>query len=139
MLIQLSKTNVPRNLRGPVLIDSFGFLRYWATVWSTVAAAGLAESTHLKKLRHIESLYCHSDQLLGQSALDDALGNLDEHALSNILESWFVSIRNRVILHRILTRNLHRILTLMNFYNGAAGRLFDFPFLMSRVELFLKR
>ncbi|MRT32313.1 site-specific integrase [Herbaspirillum sp. CAH-3] len=95
MLIQLSKTSVPRNLRGPVLIDSFGFLRYWATVWSTVAAAGLAESTHLKKLRHIESLYCHSDQLLGQSALDDALGNLDEHALSNILESWFVSIRNR--------------------------------------------
>lgn len=95
MFIQLSHANVPRRLRGPILIDTFGFPRYWAAVWSTAATAEFAESTHIKKLRYIENLYCHADQLLGQSALDDALGALDEQRLATILESWFVSIRNR--------------------------------------------
>lgn len=86
MFIQLSNANVPSNLRGPVLIDTLGLPRYWAAVWSTAATAELAESTHIKKLRHIENLYCHADQLLGQSALDDALGALNEQVLAIIVE-----------------------------------------------------
>ena len=77
MLLQLLNLSVPRNLRGPILVDEFGLPRYWAAVWSTVSAAQLADSTHLKKLRYIENLYQHADQLLGRSALDDALGELD--------------------------------------------------------------
>ena len=95
MLTQLSDVSVPRNLRGSILVDEHGLPRYWATVWSTVSAAQLADSTHLQKLRHIENLYQHADQLLGRSALDDALGMLNDDALATILESWFVSIRNQ--------------------------------------------
>lgn len=95
MLIQLSDIPVPRNLRGPILVDEYGLPRYWAAVWSAATASQLADSTHLKKLRHIENLYQHADQLLGRSALDDALGTLNDDTLAIILESWFVSIRNQ--------------------------------------------
>ncbi len=95
MLIQLSDLAVPSSLRGPVLIDELGLPRYWSVVWSTASAAHPADSTHLKKLRYIENLYQFADQLLGRSALDDALGTLNDDALATILESWFVSILNQ--------------------------------------------
>lgn len=95
MLLQLVNPLVPRNLHGTILVDEFGLPRYWVAVWSTMSSAKLADSTHLKKLRYIENLYQHADQLLGRSALDDALGTLDDEALATILESWFVSIRNQ--------------------------------------------
>lgn len=44
-----------------------------------------------------------------------------------------------VILRRILTHTLHRIVTLANCSHSVAVLLFDLPFLASRVELFLKR
>ncbi|KRB81050.1 site-specific integrase [Noviherbaspirillum sp. Root189] len=95
MVIQLFDNSVPRNLRGPALVDEYGLPRYWASVWSAMSAAHLADSTHLKKLRHIEHLYQHADLLLGWAALDDALGTLNDDVLATILESWFVSIRNQ--------------------------------------------
>lgn len=95
MLVQLFSASVPVMLRGPVLVDGRGLPRYWATVWSTASTAQLADSTHMKKLRYIESLYNHADIAVGTDALDDALGSMDEDKLTIILESWFVSIRNR--------------------------------------------
>lgn len=94
VLLQLSNTLVSRDLHGPILVDAHGLPRYWATVWSTLSTAQLADSTHIKKLRSIECLYQHADNLLGASALDDALGSLDDEVLSKILESWFMSLRN---------------------------------------------
>ena len=95
MLEQLSDKLVPPGLRGPILVDQRGLPRYWAAVWATTSAAQLADSTHVKKLRYIENLYQHADQLRGMSALDDALGTLNDEVLAEILESWFVSIRNQ--------------------------------------------
>jgi integrase len=95
MLSQLSNAFVPASLSGPVLLDQHGLPRYWATVWSAASAGQLADSTHLKKLRYIENLYVHAESLRGPGALDDALGSLDDMALAEILESWFVSIRNQ--------------------------------------------
>lgn len=95
MLLQLSNSLVCRDVRGPILVDANGLPRYWATVWSTLSTAQLADSTHIKKLRCIECLYQHADNLLGASALDTALGSLDDEVLSKILESWFMSLRNR--------------------------------------------
>jgi hypothetical protein len=95
MLVQLTSSSVPAILRGPVLTDRRGLPRYWSTVWSTVVAAALADSTHIKKLRFIENLYAHADVYVGKDSLDDALGLMDEDRLAIILESWFVSIRNR--------------------------------------------
>ena len=57
--------------------------------------ASLPTSTHTKKLRYIDDLYSHADRLRGKHALDDALASLNEATLAEILESWFVSIRNR--------------------------------------------
>jgi len=62
-----------------------------------MVSSHLSESTHTKKLRYLESLYSHADRLLGNHSLDDALGTLDEAALAEIMESWFVSIRNRSV------------------------------------------
>lgn len=95
MILQLSDSQVPINLRGPVLVDSKGLPRYWATVWSTVTTGALADSTHLQKLRYLDNLYQHADELHGYCGLDDALASLDDAALGEILESWFVSIRNK--------------------------------------------
>jgi integrase len=95
MLVQLSNISVPVLLRGPVLNDRRGLPRYWSTVWSTIVAAPFAASTHIKKLRYIENLYAHADAYVGKDSLDDALGLMDEDRLSIIMESWFVSIRNR--------------------------------------------
>jgi len=95
VIIQLNDSQVPPILRGPVLVDPKGLPRYWATVWSTATAGALADSTHLKKLRYLDSLYQHADALHGYGALDDALASLHDAALGEILESWFISIRNK--------------------------------------------
>ncbi|HEM7878106.1 site-specific integrase [Burkholderia contaminans] len=97
MLQRLSSTAVPRPLRGPILVDDTGLPRYWATVWSTMTAPQLAESTHIKKLRYLESLYLHTSNRAGSMTLDDILSALDVEALSEILESWFITIRNQSV------------------------------------------
>ena len=78
MIIQLTDPLIPPNLTGPVLSDQHGLPRYWACVWSAAISGDLAETTHLKKLRHIGNLYEHSDQLYGHGALDNAIGTLDD-------------------------------------------------------------
>jgi len=55
----------------------------------------LADSTRLKKLRYLDNLYQHADELWGCGSLDDALASLDDGRLGQILESWFISIRNK--------------------------------------------
>jgi len=95
MIIQLDDSKVPPSLRGPVLVDPKGLPRYWATIWSAATAGALADSTHLKKLRYLDNLYRHADELLGYGVLDDALASLDDAVLGQILESWFISIRNK--------------------------------------------
>jgi len=96
MIIHVADALTPPNLHGPVLIDAHGLPRYWACVWFTALAGGLADSTHLKKLRYIGNLYQHADELYGRHALDDALGALNDRTLADILESWFISIRNQL-------------------------------------------
>lgn len=96
MLCQLTDSLVPSSLRGALLIDDAQRLpRYWAGVWALMANHDLASSSQIKKLRYIENLYGHADRLFGSHALDDALGSLNDAALADILESWFISIRNQ--------------------------------------------
>ena len=84
---QIYNALVPVALHGPLLTDQSGLPRYWSAIWSVVSSGQLAASTHTKKLRYIEDLYSHADRLLGQHALDDALGSLNERTLAEILES----------------------------------------------------
>jgi hypothetical protein len=60
-----------------------------------MTAGHLAESTHTKKLRYIEQLYSHADELRAHCSLDEALTVADDSCLATILESWFMVIRNR--------------------------------------------
>lgn len=94
---QLIGKFVPAALRGPVLVSETGVPRYWSAVWCAMSAADLADSTLTQRLRYVEDLYLHADELLGTGALDDALGTMQDQVLATILESWFVSIRNQPV------------------------------------------
>jgi len=95
MFVQISAEAVPRSLRGVLLADSNHVPRYWASVWLVVAASQWATSTQTMRLRYIENLYEHADRSFRANALDDALSSLDDAQLADILESWFVSLRNQ--------------------------------------------
>ncbi|MFM0268757.1 hypothetical protein [Paraburkholderia sediminicola] len=82
MLEQLSGTSVPPGLRGPSLIDQHGLPRVLLSGRRHLPRS-CADSTHVKRLRHIENLYQHADRLRGSSALDDALGTLNDEALAD--------------------------------------------------------
>lgn len=93
--LQLSDSLVPGQLRGVTLVGEPPTPRFWANVWLIMSMGHLAESTQTGKLRYIEDLYQHADRILGPTGLDDALAAIDDGALADVLESWFVSIRNR--------------------------------------------
>ncbi|WP_407472544.1 site-specific integrase [Xanthomonas campestris pv. raphani] len=96
MLAFLRDPQVPGSLHGALVIDDKHKLpRYWAAVWDLMTSSDLADSSRIKRLRHVENLYTHADQMFGASALDNALAGLDDVRLAEILESWFVSIRNQ--------------------------------------------
>lgn len=96
MLRLLNDPQVPNSLRGALIVDDrYRLPRYWVNVWTSMSSSELAASTQIKRLRYVENLYAHADSLFGTSSLDDALGDLDDVRLAEILESWFISIRNQ--------------------------------------------
>jgi hypothetical protein len=97
MFVQIGAVVVPRALHGVLLVDSNHVPRYWAAVRLVIAASQWATSTQTMRLRYIENLYEHADRSFKANALDDALAGLDEARLADILESWFVSLRNQPV------------------------------------------
>lgn len=94
MLKHIWGHHIPHVLREPALFDEAGLPRYWATVWSMFQAADLAPSSKRKVLSHVEALYQFSETLHGPGLLDDALASVDIEMLGELLEAYFVSIRN---------------------------------------------
>lgn len=94
MLKHIWGHQIPRVLREPALFDETGLPRYWATVWSMFHTADLAPSSKRKVLSHVEALYQFSGTLHGPGMLDDALFSVDIEKLGQLLEAYFVSIRN---------------------------------------------
>ncbi len=93
---QFSRTVIHHQaLQSPVLLDSYGLPRYWATIWASISAQDLAPSTESKKLRYIEALYVFSDDLHYSGYLDDSLTACDLSELGYLLEAYFISLRNR--------------------------------------------
>jgi len=90
-----TQLRVPISLKAPALTDAWGLPRYWVTVWALISARDLAESTEIKQLRYIEALYVFCDSLHGDGYLDDTLGACRIADLSNLLEAYFVSLKNR--------------------------------------------
>jgi integrase len=79
---------------GYVLTDKSGFPRYWAAAWSLLIGGGLAESTLKTRLSNIESFYQHCEDGQLPGLLDDALGSQNISLLEELLEGYFVGIRN---------------------------------------------
>ena len=97
MFKRLSMESLSNRLQGPLLVDCQGIPRYWATVWAILTLNDAAPSTQEKRLRHLDDLYRHADRIFGCGALDESLGSLRQDRLSEILETWFVSIANRPV------------------------------------------
>lgn len=95
MLKHVWDRRIPHVLHDPALFDKNGFPRYWATVWSMYQTADLASSTKRKMLGHVEVLYLFSENLHGPGQLDDALFSVDIEKLGELLEAYFISIRNQ--------------------------------------------
>lgn len=57
--------------------------------------SALASSSKRKLLSHVEALYQFSEKLKGPGILDDALGCVDIETLGDLLEAYFISIRNQ--------------------------------------------
>src|SRR6478672_2440114 len=85
----------PPEFRSPTLLDDLGLPRYWAYVWASFLPADLAPSIIAKKLNHLETFYQHADELLAPRRLDDAMADVDVEALSNALDGFFLTLRNR--------------------------------------------
>jgi integrase len=111
MLLKLSTTE-------QVLVDSDNIPRYWAAVWELFHGANLAPTTLEKKLGHIEAIYVHTEILGGN--LDDALNEVDLDKLGNILEAFFVKLRNVPV---PTTTTLNRWNTAFHFVRDTCERL----------------
>lgn len=99
MLKQITLADIPSKLNGPILIDSLGLPRYWATIWSLYNSADLATSTRQKQMLYIEDLYQFADSLWGSGFLDKAITRVDLASIGELLEAYFVSIQNQSTLN----------------------------------------
>jgi integrase len=95
MLIYINNAALPPNLHEPCLVDKNHIPRFWAIVWSSFHLNDAALNTKIKKLSYIENLYIFADNLLGPGALDKAVASANIESLSQILEGFFMSIRNK--------------------------------------------
>lgn len=78
-----------------MLVNSCGIPRFWATVWQCFLPADHARSTTAKTLRHIESLYGYIYTAANVAEFEDALGHCDMGYLINVLQGYFLFLRNR--------------------------------------------
>ena len=92
---QFRSAQLPKALSHPILVDANGLPRYWATIWGVLRSHELELSTEAKKLRYIESFYIFADDLHESGYLDTILGRLDLSSIGDIMEAYFISLRNR--------------------------------------------
>ena len=90
---RLRDPQIPSALHGWLLVDQHSIPRYWSTVWSSLEAASLEESTR-GRLAVIEQFYQSVAAQLGEDYLDRLIAQLDFDALESCLEGFFVSLRN---------------------------------------------
>jgi integrase len=117
---QFNSNDLPKTLSRPILVDAMGLPRYWAVIWATLNLHHLEPSTETKKLRYLETFYAFADSLYGLGFLDDALGRSDVAAIGDVLEAYFISLRNRPEMTSATEANWQ---TCMAFVQDTLGRL----------------
>lgn len=79
---------------GYVLTDHLNLPRFWAAAWTLLIGGSLAPSTLKQRLQHIEAFYRHTEDFQPQGLLDDAIADQNLALLEELLESYFVTLRN---------------------------------------------
>jgi hypothetical protein len=92
-MLEKIKGNPNSALSGSVLVDDDGVPRFWGLIWAIYQPVGAA-STLEKKLRYIESLYKHCQEIADPSLLDSAITSLDVEQLSSLLQAYYIHLSN---------------------------------------------
>jgi hypothetical protein len=94
-MLEHVKGNPNSALTGPLLVDDDGVPRFWPLVWAIYQSIGAASSLE-KKLRYIEALYSHSQEIAGPSFpdLDSAIARMDVEQLTSLLQAYYVHVAN---------------------------------------------
>lgn len=85
----------PAGLGGPILVNESGLPRYWPTVWLSLRPADHSDSTIIKLLGHIDSFYRYAEATIGAGAIEDAIAYCNLECLLDVLEGYFLSLRDR--------------------------------------------
>jgi integrase len=78
-----------------------GVPRFWASIWSDVLKAGLADGTRRLHLTDLDRLYLAAERQLGYDCLDEILSNFDFDALESILAGFLAQLRNKAALDQV--------------------------------------
>lgn len=92
-MLEHVKGNPNSALSGPVLVDDDGVPRFWGLVWA-ICKPIKAASTLEKKLRNVEALYKHCQEIADSSHLDSALAGLNVEQLTSLLQAYYVHLSN---------------------------------------------
>lgn len=92
---KLVNIKLPTSLNRPILVDENGLPRYWPVIWSALFTHNLELTSETAKLRHIESLYLFADKIKQTGYLDDMISNLNIVAIGDLLEAFFIQLRNQ--------------------------------------------
>lgn len=79
---------------GYVLVDQLGLPRFWAAAWTLLVGGSLAPSTLKQRQLNIEAFYRHTEDGHAIGLLDDALESQNLETLEQLLEAYFVALRN---------------------------------------------
>jgi integrase len=100
-LMRIRHSSVPAPLVGLTVVGRRGVPRFWASIWSDVLKAGLADGTRRLHLRGVDRLYLASERQLGHDCLDEILSNLDFDALQSILTGFLAQLRNEAAVDQV--------------------------------------
>jgi len=92
-MLEHVKGNPNSALSGPVLVDDDGVPRFWGLVWAIYQPIRAA-STLEKKLRYIEALFKHSQEIADPSFLDSAIAGLNVEQLTSLLQAYYIHVSN---------------------------------------------
>jgi len=92
--LKLRHESLPPSLRGWVVTDRLGRLRYWPTIWAELTRSASADRTRQVHLTAIDRLYASAEVQLGADRLDDALTVGDFDVLEGILGGFLGTLRN---------------------------------------------
>jgi len=92
--ISLGNSYFIKGLDGPIVVADNFVPRFWATIWSDVLNADLADATQMSNLAAIDKLYVSVENRPGTAKLDSIIASMDFDALEGVLGGFLTQLRN---------------------------------------------